>query len=314
MATTNWATAARRAAPALAAAALPWSWFLVRDRSTLLDVVATGLPVVVGGLAGAALVLAALFRLVVLLVATASLLLMGTVAVVGPWLPGGGPAPLEPVRVVSVNAFEGNATPSQAAADIRAQDADVVLFVEGPASVGQALESAYPFRAFGMHANHELFSRFPVRQLPTFPGETADGRVSRWELMAPTGRVVVYGVHLDRPRPRDGTVRSSLVRQRDVVGSILSAIAGEPSPTLLLGDFNLSDRTLTYRRLAGPLRDAGRASMAGPTYVRSKYRPFLLRIDHVFVSRNWCAGGGGRFTITGSDHRGVVAEVGPCPR
>lgn len=313
MARTDWPAAARRAVPALAAAALPWSWFLLRDRSTLFDVVATGLPVVVGGLVGAALVLAALLRRVVLLVAAASLLLMGTVAVVGPWLPGGGPAPLEPVRVVSVNAFDGNATPSEAAADIRAQDADLVVVVEGASTVGARLRSEYPFSETAGVADHLVVSRFPVRFLSGLPEAPDDGRVSRWELTAPAGRVVVYGVHLRRPEPRDGAVRAPLLEQRLMIDALLRAVERETAPVLVVGDFNFSDRTWAYRRLAGRLRDAGRATWAGPTYIRIRYRPFLLRIDHLFVAPEWCSGDSGRFTITGSDHRGVVADVGPCP-
>jgi endonuclease/exonuclease/phosphatase (EEP) superfamily protein YafD len=38
----------------------------------------------------------------------------------------------------------------------------------------------------------------------------------------------------------------------------------------------------------------------------------LLRIDHVFVPGDWCADDGGRFPLTGSDHRGVKVTVGPC--
>jgi endonuclease/exonuclease/phosphatase (EEP) superfamily protein YafD len=89
---------------------------------------------------------------------------------------------------------------------------------------------------------------------------------------------------------------------------------GETGTADLAGDLNLSDRTREYRRLTGRFRDAMRAGLAGPTYMRLPYRPLLLRIDHLFVPRGWCSRGAHTFTMRGSDHRGVAAEVGPCPR
>lgn len=304
---------AARALPALAAAALPWSWFVVRDRASLLDVVATGLPVIVVASAVAALVVAALFRRRAPLVAAVSLLAMGTVAVFGPWMPVSGPAPAQPLRMAAANAFAGNPSPAAAAADIARQDADVVVVVEGADPISRRLMDDYRFSAPGYRGNHVALSRFPVRLLSGLPGAPSDGRVSRWEVTAPSGRVVVYGVHLNRPRPRDGAVRVPLLEQRQMVVALLRAVEAETSPVVVLGDFNISDRAWAYRRLAGRLRDAMRATLAGPTYVRPRYRPFLLRIDHLFVTPGWCSADSRRFTISGSDHRGVVAEVGPCP-
>jgi endonuclease/exonuclease/phosphatase family metal-dependent hydrolase len=296
METTDRRPALRRALPSLVAAALPWTWFVVRDTASLLDVVATGLPAVVAGVAVLALAAFLLTRRPVFVVATGSVLAMGAVAVFGPWLPAGGPAPSEPIRVVGVNAYAGN-----------------VVVVEAPTGMDEALEPHFPHGELSPQSSHAVFSRFPVRFLSGLPGAPVDDRVSRWQVSAPSGPVVLYSVHLRRPRPR-GAVRSPLLEQRAMVAALLRAVDGEASPTLVVGDFNLSDRTWAYRRLEGALRDAGRASPAGPTYVSTRYRPFLLRIDHVFVSRQWCAGGSGRFTITGSDHRGVSADVGPCRR
>lgn len=302
----------RRAVAVLAAAGLPWSWFAVRDLAPLLDVVATGLPAVVAGLAALAAAVAVVARREAFAVLAASAVAMGAVAVLGPWAPVGGPEPAEPIRVVGVNAYAGNPTPDEAAADVRAQDADVVVIVEGPAGLPERLEDGFAHSAFASRAGHTVFSRFPLRPSAP-PGGLVDDRVARWELSPPSGPVVLYTVHLRRPRPRDGAVRVPLARQGAAVDALLEAVARESSPAVVVGDFNLSDRTTAYRRLDGALRDAGRVSWAGPTFVSLKYRPFLLRIDHVFVTRQWCAASSGRFIITGSDHRGVATEVGPCP-
>lgn len=313
METTDRRRTLRRALPPLAAAILPWSWFLLRDQALMMDLVATGLPMVVAVLAGTAAVAAAVTRRPTFAVAAVSLAAMGAVAVLGPWMPGGGPRPAGPIRVAAVNAWAGNPRPAEAAADVRARRPDVVVIVEGPVAVASALEPHYPYSLADGNAGHVLFSRFPVRYLSGLPGAPVDGRVARWEVEAPDGPVVVYSVHLRRPYPRDGNVRAPLAEQRAMVRVLVRAVQGEESPVVVAGDFNFSDRTWAYRRLDGPLRDAGRASRGGPTFVSPKYRPFLLRIDHVFVSRRWCAARSGRFAITGSDHRGVFADVGPCP-
>lgn len=301
----------RRAVPSVVAAVLPWTWFAVRDVAPLVDVVATGLPVVVAGAAVASLLLLAVTRRLPFLVAAVSLAAMGGVAIVGPWLPAGGAGAVDPIRVASVNAWAANPTPAEAAGDVVAQDADVVAVVESSDGMPEMIESNFPHSAHSGPGGHVLFSRFPIRDVSGLPGGSDDDPVARWEVSAPSGRLVVYSVHLRRPNPR-GAVRLPLLRQRAVVDTLLRAVAAEESPVVVAGDFNLSDRTHAYRRLAAPLRDAGRASLAGPTYVATKYRPFLLRIDHVFVSRRWCAEASARFAITGSDHRGVYADVGPC--
>ena len=56
-----------------------------------------------------------------------------------------------------------------------------------------------------------------------------------------------------------------------------------------------------------------RSRWAGPTYAALVWRPLLLRIDHVFVPRDWCSAAPERFAVRGSDHQGVAVDVGPCP-
>lgn len=314
METTDRRPALRRAIPPLAAALAPWSWFVVRDRALMMDLVATGLPMVAVGLAVVAAVLAAVLHRRTFAVAALSILVAGSVAVLGPWQPGGGPSPTDPIRVATVNAWAGNRSPSQAADDVRARRPDLVVLVEANVEIASALEPHFPYSLYDVNAGHVLFSRFPVRYLSGLAGAPVRDLVARWELSAPAGPVVVYSIHLRRPYARNGHVRTPLAEQRGMVRVLMRAVDRESSPVVVAGDFNFSDRTWAYRRMDGPLRDAGRASRGGPTFISLKYRPFLLRIDHVFVSRRWCAAASGRFTVTGSDHRGVFADVGPCPR
>ncbi len=82
----------------------------------------------------------------------------------------------------------------------------------------------------------------------------------------------------------------------------------------MMGDLNMSDRTLSYRILDGSLRDAMRTSgWPRSTYHGEIWPIFLLRIDHLFIPKDWC--GGGRRHLRGARlrprrDRGIV---GPCP-
>jgi endonuclease/exonuclease/phosphatase family metal-dependent hydrolase len=166
------------------------------------------------------------------------------------------------------------------------------------------------------YSNQVILSRFPARLLERPKGWPNDFRAHRLEVDAPSGRVVVYLAHLVRPHLGPRRIikirRQMRAQQRERDALVLSARA-ETEPVVLAGDFNTSDRSHGYRRLTGRFRDAMRAKRAGPTYVSPLWRPFLLRIDHVFVPRDWCSAAPERFTLHGSDHRGVAVDVGPCP-
>lgn len=316
---TTWVAAQRarrrRSPLLLTAAAVPWLWFAVRDLGAAFDVVATGLPVIVVSVAVAGLLLARVTHRATPAVLSISLLAMGSVAVLGPWLPRSGPPPLHPMRVVSTNVLDGNPSPAKALDDIRAQDGDVVAVVEGGSKiVEQGLRRLYPFAGRDRTTEHILVARYPVRKLPVPVRLLSVVQVTRWEVRPPSGSVVVYTVHLNHPAVREvRSIRPKLRRQRDQVRALLDAEAAELEPTMLIGDFNISDRTWGYRQLASRLPDAMRRITGGPTYVRIRYRPFLLRIDNIFVPKGWCSDDSVRFHIRGSDHRGVAATVGPCP-
>jgi endonuclease/exonuclease/phosphatase family metal-dependent hydrolase len=101
--------------------------------------------------------------------------------------------------------------------------------------------------------------------------------------------------------------------QLNSVRAVTRFTAASKLPVVVAGDFNVSDRTVAYRRLVAQRRDAMRASFAGSTYVSFPWNLLALRIDHVTIDRSWCAAKPGRFHPPGSDHRGVEVTIGPCP-
>jgi endonuclease/exonuclease/phosphatase family metal-dependent hydrolase len=104
-----------------------------------------------------------------------------------------------------------------------------------------------------------------------------------------------------------------MTAQRRERAALLASARRETAPVVLVGDFNSSDRGPGYRQVTTRFRDAMRTRWAAPTYVAAAWRPLLLRIDHVFVPRDWCSAQPERFAVRGSDHRGVAVDVGPCP-
>jgi endonuclease/exonuclease/phosphatase (EEP) superfamily protein YafD len=297
------------------AALLPWTWFAVRDRTLVLDVVATGLPVLFAGAALGIGVYAALRKRTLLVLGVVSWLLAGALAVVGPWRPQPVPPPVRGFRVVAANVNSKNPTIDRAVADALAQDGDLVLLIE--AGKGRwTPPPEYPTVIRPQFSAQVILSRFPARLLDKPPGWPNDFRAHRLEVDAPTGRIVVYLAHLKRPHlgpRRILRIRGQLRTQRREREALLASARTEGVPVVVAGDFNTSDRSRAYRRITGRFRDAMRPRWAAPTYVAAVWRPFLLRIDHILVPRDWCSARPERFALHGSDHRGLAVDVGPCP-
>jgi endonuclease/exonuclease/phosphatase (EEP) superfamily protein YafD len=305
----------RRWVAAAVVALVPWTWFAVRNLLAIFELVAMGLPVLFALATLGVAVFAVLRHERLLAVGVVSCLAAATVAVVGPWRAEPVPPPVRGFRVVTANVNSKNPTIERAVADALAQQGDVVLLIE--AGRGRVTPPAeYPTVIRPKYSNQLILSRFPARLLDKPPNWPNDFRAHRLEVDAPTGSVVVYLVHLKRPHlgPRRIIhIRGQLRAQRRERESVLASARTETAPVIVAGDFNTPDRSRGYRRMTGRFRDAMRVRRAGPTYVGTAWRPFLLRIDHIFIPRDWCASQPERFGLHGSDHRGLAVDVGPCP-
>jgi len=306
----------RRWLVAALVAVAPWTWFAVRNLGFVFDLAATGLPVLYPLVAIGLGVVAVLRRRAELALGVVSCLLAGGLAVAGPWRTEPVPAPVSGLRIVSANIRSGNPSREKAVADALARRGDLVLLIEaGRARFTPPPEYTTVIRP--QDSSQVIVARFPTRLLDRPSGWPSRLRAHRLEVDAPGGRVVVYLAHLVRPHlgpVRILKIRSQLADQRREREALLRSARTETEPVILAGDFNTSDRSRGYRRITGRFRDAMRSRRAGPTYVAPLWRPFLLRIDHVFVPRDWCAARPERFTLHGSDHRGVAVDVGPCPK
>jgi endonuclease/exonuclease/phosphatase (EEP) superfamily protein YafD len=293
---------------------LPWSWFLLRDRLGVPgDLVSLGLPF----LALPVLVIVALtaiwVRWPVVLAWDVSIALVLVLCIFGPRMPRSIGEPVDPVTLVAANVRFDSPTPEAAAADLLAFDADVLVVPESTPRLIDALQPHYPYFAqveddasvYGT----AVFSRFELDDLQTV--DVGNG-VLRADVAAPEPFVLV-AAHLDRPSVSPGD--SGYVthgEHYDEVVALHAAIADEDLPVVIAGDLNMSDRVRGYRYLDDRYTDLARDGWAGTTYISGIYRYFLLRIDHVFATHGWCSDHVERFSITGSDHRGLRLDVGRC--
>jgi endonuclease/exonuclease/phosphatase (EEP) superfamily protein YafD len=290
--------------------ALPWVWFLVRDAGGPLDAVAVGLPLIgVSAIVSGAIVAVIAGRAWPLATGT-SIFVVCALAVIAPRFPRDGAPPDPAMRIVMANVWDANRAPEAVPASMLERQPDVMVAVEMPS------DAFYDAMTSSAHAaalprtvdDGELgvWSRFPVRELGDLGLPPA--RVMRVGVDAPGTPFVLYVVHALNPL-RD----TSFTDQRRFTDDLLAAIASETRPVVVAGDFNMSDRVVSYRAMDATLTDAMRVGEAGrPTYAGGLWTTMLLRIDHIFVDRTWCADAAGTFVTAGSDHRGVQAEVGPC--
>jgi endonuclease/exonuclease/phosphatase (EEP) superfamily protein YafD len=284
----------------------PWAWFAVRDASPGMDAVEVALP-----LAGAVLaVLAFGFAIVSMQMRHAlislSLVAFTVVVVVSPRVARSAPPPLDAFRLVAVNTYDDNLQPRATVRTLVGTDADVLVVVETTTRVADGLSSALPTMRWAHLGDLNVFARWPLGAPQEIAGVPATSAV-RVQVDRPGSPFVVYAIHLANPLHE-----VSFSQHAATVERLLRAAQGERLPVALAGDFNMTDRSTSYRALDGALRDAMRASLAGSTYERGLWALLQLRIDHVFVSRDLCSANAFTFGVPGSDHEGLDVQVGVC--
>lgn len=309
----------------VASAIVPWLWFAVRDVAWVFEIVAIGLPLVIGiGLAwiGA---LSAMTRRWAGAVPAASLLVFGLVAVVLPWSPDSTAEPVDPYTFVTANVASPRSDEAAAAIaeSLVADGADVLVVPELSRAMHRELQGRFdtfvktwaddtsgnlPFPAIGVYAN------VPIELVENVGGAVSGMRIRVGE----GGRaLMLYALHLPKPSPSASgpEYTTTFAAHLGDARRILAAVDDEELPVVVAGDLNSADRSEAYRTLTAELHDAARASWAGPTSVKSSavWRSLLLRIDHVLTVPQLCSARSGRVDIPGSDHRGVRVDVGYCP-
>ncbi len=263
--------------------------------------VTTGL--VVGALAswpaGLALVLAALIN----------------VAVIAPLYLGSGPAPGAGPRldVVAFNVQASNRQRPAVMDWVRGQDADLVFFVESSFEWEDAAErAALPYtiaervplsRVFGI----SLLVRdgLAVESRPLLLGDrgAVEATVSLDGL-----RVAVLAIH-----PRSPTSKERADRRDEYLRLVASWARSQEVPALVVGDFNATPWSSSFRRLtAGAgLRNSQVGFGLQPTFPAG-WGPLMIPIDHALHTPDLAVEERRTGPPLGSDHRPLLITVAPA--
>jgi len=319
---------------------LPWLWFVVRSVHPLLEFVAILLPVLLIVGIGLAAAIAVLRSSGLWLGLAISLVVMFFAGVVLPWRPSNGAEPVTSFRVATMNTGLYFFSDNDAGYFVNRREPDLLVGVE--------LTEAHDeeFRRRFAHAHSDIlplerqqqneaglapdgdtyrrnglpsigvYSSFEMTLLEdpltnSFPGGLPGLRV---QVETNDGPVIVYALHVPRPIPGDGPYELSASDHVELVKQIASAAEAEVLPVVLLGDFNAVDRGQAYRSLASTFEDGMRHSgWAVPTADRPlPWSLIFARLDHIFMSADLCTMNALSEDTRFSDHRPLVADIGPC--
>lgn len=215
------------------------------------------------------------------------------------------------LTVLSYNLYYANADYAGVERLLRQADADIVALQELSVAMANHLEAAlyetYPHRALspGGINGVGILSRYPIESVERWRSVLDNQRLV---INAAGVPLVVYNVHPPSPINEDGFA----LRHSAVVDLLDRFDAESPDAVLLvLGDFNLTDRSADYAHLRDRFEDAfttaGRG--LGFTYALRGWVA-LARIDYVFYTPPLRALNAAPLPDrAGSDHHALRAEL-----
>lgn len=216
---------------------------------------------------------------------------------------------------MTLNVKYGEADPAEVVALVEAHQVDVLGLQEITPELAESLEEA------GLHAllDHQalqprsgasgmaLYANLPFEEVDLGVTDEVDPITGRF-LLGPDQAVEITVVH---PLPPLGSWRSSWLEALDQLAEV--EVGGAEDPIrLIIGDFNATLDQPTLRSVI----DAGyhdAASAVGRGWVPT-WGPGavpLLAIDHVLVDRSVHVEEVEIHSVTGSDHRAVIATIRP---
>lgn len=241
-----------------------------------------------------------------------------------------------PLHILTYNVSEDNAQPNVVIAWLQQQDADVIALQEVSTAwdvrLATEVQSVYPYSASiiserNRRANVTL-SRYPIQQSQPLP--ELDSLYTR--LCVDNRAVDFYNISLETPfegesEPITGigwldlSLRYNEENQHEQVEQLLTYLTDATRPAILAGDFNLTDRSNSYRALAARLTDSFDAAGTGSgltwpvaeVYDLPDFLPALLRIDYIWHSEHFQPQAAAVIEGVGSDHLAVTASLAYAP-
>lgn len=319
----------------------PWLWFVFRSVHPVMEFVAILLPVVILFGVAISFFAAVLRRSLRWLSVLISLVLFFVVAVILPWRPTNGPAPESSFRAATLNAGLYFFSDNDSGYFVNRRDPDLLVGIELTEAHDAEFRGRFPnahadilslerqqqneqglvpdgdtYRRNGL-PSIGIYSKFELQVLEdpiadVFPGGLPGFRV---EVASDDGPVIVYALHIPRPIPGEGPYQLTASGHIELVEAITNAVEAETLPVVMLGDFNTVDRGQGYRTLTREMTDGMRHSgWAVPTADRPlPWSLIFARLDHILISDDLCTANALSEDTRFSDHRPLIADVGPCP-
>lgn len=207
---------------------------------------------------------------------------------------------------------------------IHEMDADIVALQEltrdAAQAISRALADEYPYRAFHPNrrdpaAGQGVLSRYPILDDEYWVIRRGHQRVT---IDLDGTHLTLYNTH---PHQTFAHWAFEMQWRTEEIDEVLRRAAEDAGPVILAGDFNMTDQTDDYARVAARYQDAFRASGWGLGYTfpdttneRWPFLPLLARIDYIFHNAAlttaeihvWHSAGG-------SDHRPIKAKLALLP-
>ncbi len=242
------------------------------------------------------------------------------------------------IRIFTANTWVSNSLPDLLETRLRESDADILCIEEvKPSSATDYLpnlKTLYPYQTVQPDPTRPgdtyILSRYPILEVKTIDlGIEGFPNPQRAEIEIDSQRLAVYAVHMAWPLNEDAVEATGLnyyvqlmlayddrLRNQQI-DRFLAHIQDEPLPYIVAGDFNMSDFSATYGKLAATMRDAFMEGGQGPggswpvtTYNNMpKWLPPMIRIDYIWHSDGLQTIRAWQGAETGSDHLPLLAEL-----
>jgi endonuclease/exonuclease/phosphatase (EEP) superfamily protein YafD len=223
------------------------------------------------------------------------------------------------LTVMTCNVYFGRGDAAQILDVARTSDVDVLALQEITPELVDALArlgiaDRFPYSVLApapLWAGAALWSRFPLREARIEAVDQLYRVSARVGLAADPSEddPAVSSLHIHAPWP---PAPGPWIDQLHALRDELKALSG---PCIVMGDFNASIDHAPFRGvLSAGCLDATATSRSWPalTYPDHLRLPALIAIDHV-LTRGWLANQAHFASITGTDHRAVIARLAPYP-
>ncbi|MBA3871780.1 MAG: endonuclease/exonuclease/phosphatase family protein [Anaerolineae bacterium] len=242
------------------------------------------------------------------------------------------------IRVFTANTWVSNSLPDLLETQLRNSDADILCIEEVTTTFAEnrlsQLTDLYPYQAVQHDTTRPgdnfTLSRYPIVSTEFIDLGLPDFPEPRRVVINVDGKLIsVYTVHLAWPVDDDAITAKGLAfyiqvaqgfddtARNQQIDNLLAYLKNEPYPFIVSGDFNTSDSTVTYNKLAAALHDSfaeGGQGLGGSWPVAKArnlpaWLPPLIRIDYIWHSDGLRTIHAWQGEKTGSDHLPLLAEL-----